>query len=766
MNIRDFLANLFKPKTNKDIDLINIGSLLKIPEREDFLGNLEMLNLLAKLKKEYIQIICQNKYITSLDLDQDISNKLNRSIGILTNNILNEDEELKQLTIKDKVEYLIKARKLKLYREEIKDLEKEVIARIIVLKEIYQTRRYFLLKNKKEAIINEINNLSKVLATYMANKVAINLEILSYIKKAIYLTKDIDKTKEEKIIKSKVIQLKEMINLVFKDYDYKESYNLIDIASMEKDLEEWSYDHKDITDLLNKYNEDYFDVVYWDYYNKINKKTLKRLKNIELLFLIYYKYGYKKELINILKSLYKLKFACLIKYDAINEAMDLENMEDIEKETYKEIVAKKIEYLVMGLNDSFNTLFNIDVAQAKDAILNILKEEKNYYDYEEILTNKYLLNFLIACDTTEGLDNLFKKYMVKKEDYEYLDFYEDAFSWNEDVSLGAIAWLAYYQGKDNESILYNLVNKHYKKDNYYLPEGLREIDNTESSYTSNCYKILRTKLELFYEDMNGKNLIMPSSLRRICDIILKNIKLNSLSLNKGLEVMSFMSLDNQNLETIMIPASLKITQKIGPPLVNVQAKRIFFDDYQDSNILNDINNLMCFLSLFVEVKDCEQISLDKYVFRYYKKDDQVREYKYITDNFEKMGYQDFLVVIDSKGYRIIKKSLDYYKLWDGYKRYDVSVIPLLRKFTIYADYDYCLEKMYNYSLNAFELVFLQNRKHCFIINTTMLKNSYYLNVNNPKIDAARFLALGLRKLIKLKEEENNIKLVRKNIDNK
>ncbi len=764
MNFKDFWTNLFKPKTNNDNNnnLVNIGSLIRIPKREDFLNDLEMLNLFSKLKKDYIQIICQNRYITSLDLDCEVSNKLNKFVDIITNNILTEKEEIKQLTIKDKVEYLIKSRKLELYYEEIETFEKEVIARIIVLKEIYQAKRYILLKNKKAAIINEINNLTNILSIYMAKKMAINLEILSYIKKAMYLTKDIDETKEKQIIKRKVVQLKEMINLVFENYDYKDSYNLRDIARMEKDLEEWAYNHKDITDLLNKY-DDYYDMKNRYYYNKNNKDILKKQRNIELLFLIYYKYGYHEELRNIIKSLYKLKFECLIDCNKINEVINLENAEEIEKETYLEIITQKVEAMVMGQNLTFNNLFNKDIAQAKEAILNILKGEKNYFDYEEILTNKYLLNVLIACDTLEGLANLFKNYMVRKEDYEYLDFYEEAFSWNEEVSLGAIAWLTYYQGKDNESILYNLVNKHYKKDDYILPEGLREIENTESSYFSNYYLTLKANLELIYGDMNGKNLIMPSTLRQICDIILKNIKLKGLFLNKGLNVMDSSCLDNQNLQTLTIPASLTITPNKVAPFINIQSKRIIFNNYQDSLTLNDINNLMDFLSLFIELNDDEGPT----ILRYHEKDSKEYKYLYVSFLLNTHSKHDFGVfVVDSSGSRLMGENFYCYDLWCEYNRYIIIDNYVKRDIIIYAERNYCLENKYNYSLKALEFIFLQDGKYCFTINTSDLADTAYLNINDFKTNAVLIMAQKLQELIKSKEKENSIKLVRKKNDNK
>ena len=129
------LINLFKKQKTKFItkELISLSSLAQVPTIDYFKNNNQVLSLINLFKKEYLDILIKEKVLTSNELKSvELHNKLKMIYSLIEQNTLG-DELFEKLNFdeEDKVKALIKIRKFAIYNEQIKDLEEEIVSRII-----------------------------------------------------------------------------------------------------------------------------------------------------------------------------------------------------------------------------------------------------------------------------------------------------------------------------------------------------------------------------------------------------------------------------------------------------------------------------------------------------------------------------------------------------------------------------------------------------------------------------------------------------------
>ncbi len=507
MNIIALLKKLIK-NSNNNIDIIPLNSLFPLPTRENYINNPDMLNLIDKVKKEYLVKINSKRFITSLDINnKELINNMLMYLDIILNNILNYDDKIEKISLEDKINYLIKTRKLILYLKTIKNESFKVTANLIALQEILLSHK-FISKNKKATLKNEINNLSNILITYLVKEKALILETSSYLDKYSYKLEENEENKKEKIIEIKKDKLIEYAKIIL-NKNIALSNNLMDLAIIEKELEEWVYKHKEEGQSLKKR----LDNICTLEFSFNNKDTLMKLiEPLEIKYWLFYEYG--KDLISKedLKDFYQIKFNVLIlSLNGISEVIINKKTNDFEFLCYSNIINKKIEDLVKG-NGELNKSSEIDV------ILNILKSSPDIIDTKAILKSKYLFNLCLTMNSKQALINFLKNFKINYTKYYNLDIIRElhSFYFEEELPLETIYRIMLALNYQYDARLYEILQKdiYPDKDYYYLPEGLKEIINLPSSskFLTKEENLIINKILNLSRD---KNIVFPHSFKKL-----------------------------------------------------------------------------------------------------------------------------------------------------------------------------------------------------------------------------------------------------------
>ncbi len=528
------LLKKFFKRNNSYQGLVTFNQNIEIPKREDITDNNELI-LIEKYKQDYKNRLSKLKYLTSLDINsKTLKKNIEMNIELLLN-IFIDEEEIKKITLEDKVNYLVNIRKLDLYSLTILDLEKEVITRLIALKEIYQERKTYMIWFKKEAMANEINNLTFALTIIGNNKLAIELEKKRYLTQAIYMVKEEENANLEQAINKKRRFLQNIINYLMTDENIiireDEKHILIDMADVERRLEIYAYQHKGNVDKLKEDLKLLWEGTI-DYSNKEN--LLKIIKDLEIKYLVFYKYGKKNIVLEDLKTLYLIKFNILVlSNNGIRKTIVDENTNDIELECYSNIIMREIEDLLKGEGE-------LNSEEAIKIILNILKRNKDKIIAEDILTNKYLFNICLAMKSKTELINMLKNFKVKRKYYQPPNFGDKlSLIWEDELSLETIYRIELALNNGNDVKLYEILKDDIYPDEeyYYLPEGLKEI---------NYYPdfVPKSKIAFYFGEenvikkieklANNKTVVFPNSFVKIKGSAKLFVKIKSLEISKNI----------------------------------------------------------------------------------------------------------------------------------------------------------------------------------------------------------------------------------------
>ncbi len=603
MNIKAIWHKLFKKK-NKTKALMDYKNIISIPTRENFNNNQEMLSLIDKYKKEYLNILTltQKKYYIGNDIrSKELSTNLNMNISLLISIFMSEDQEtLINISIKEKVNCLINQRKLNLYYEKISNLENETNARLVAIMEIYQERKMFLSKNKKNTLLNEVDNLARTLIVYLSQKTAIMRDVNANIEKSIidYITNNNENLlrEEENEIRKRRNKLLKLKKVLPTDIQIRDDLKFIlsDIANAERLLEIYAYQNKDKLENLRSSLKEIKETTI----NDTNKESLlDKIKNIELNYLVFFYYGRKILTEKDLETLYGIKFNILsFSSTGIVDVFDLENADEIEINSYQEIIFQKIQRLVKGENYNVKAFFKEDYMEALLGLKNIFSID-GHFDTEHILKDKYLFNLLLALDNIDGLNLFIKNYKVDKSLYDSLDFYEDYFEWDS-ISLEAILWLKSIQKKELESRFSQLLSKHFYyncNEFYHLPEGIKKIKYIRRWDIPNSLSCI------IGDNVNNKIIVMPSTLKEFSGELFAECSLKGIYLNEGLEKIDNNALACKSLKRIIIPSTLRNFDLNALDIPNLSS--IIFNNYENSIILNNSDLLLYLLEPLIYLEN-------------------------------------------------------------------------------------------------------------------------------------------------------------------
>ena len=573
MNLFTYLKNLFNHHNYViNSNLVIPENIVKIPKRKDFHNN----KLVNFYKEQYLTILSSMHDYDVLVLE---ANNLNETIEMtnkLLFNIALKENIFKEKTIKDRLTYLINKEKLLLYQNDLINIQNEVTARLISLNEI--RKDLFLNKRKKETLDNVINRLCISLHILVSEQVSVISSINRYQNEAFY-NYEANNIEEEYQVLDKIEchlkwlqQILPLDKQIIVNHDIK--YIINDLALIEKNLEEYTYQNKNkITKEskeieLSKILEIPFDINH-------KEEILKEIEKLEIKYRAFYEYRESLEYGEIvidesdLTNLYNLKFSALtISVLGIVNIFVNNNTDELELSYYENIVFSLIQDIILGKNEVFNKLFY----QELDTALRLFKNinfYKGIYTDKDTLQDKHRLNFLLALNTEDGLYNFFTN--TKMPDpivYNKILFFDD-------LPLATICFIEnadndkkdnFYSIDNNCYYLYLLYRKYYKpeEDNaYHLPEGIIYI-RQKSNNETNIKKIELNLINKIKKEAYGKKIYMPKSLKKIVQTtaIFEPNSIKELVLNEGLEtICSKAFYDQQGITEINLPASIKRIEK-------------------------------------------------------------------------------------------------------------------------------------------------------------------------------------------------------------
>ncbi len=580
MKIIDYIKNLFKHKEiNTNGVLVRPSDIIKIPKRKEFNND----SLVDSYKDKYNSILSTMKDYDPLIFEaEELNNNIIMTSKLLFN-IAIKEEYKNEKSVEDRINYLINSEKLDLYKNDINNLQNEVIGRLIAISEI--RKELFLSKKKKDAIDNIINRLCLSLNTLYSIEVSIINNIERYKNESKYNSEPSkeEKKKEYEIIDEKIKHLNWLQEILDSDSQINIrtdiNYILKDIALIEKELEEYTYIHKgEITEEsknkeINNILEIPFDIEH-------KEELLKRIKEIEKKYRVFYEYREYQEYGELvidesdLTNIYNLKFSALtISKDGIIEPFVNDETDKIEIEYYQNIIFSIIQDVIMGRNEYFNELFKGDIEEAIKLLTEYLKDEEKIINYEMIIKNFALLNTILAFHTKDGFNNFCNNVMLDcffpSEKYllwhQYLPISTVAilkhynFNYMSGCALGVWPIIVLPNSFCDLYYLYKINN--IDKDNYfYFPDGIKRISIT-NDIIANQIKANdleeRKVINAIIKDAEGKTLVFPDSLEEIDSFEIENHNIKGIVLNNNLKKLGSLALAGLPFEKINIPSSLE-----------------------------------------------------------------------------------------------------------------------------------------------------------------------------------------------------------------
>ncbi len=596
MNLFARIKNLFQKHQESSANLVSMEYSIKIPSRKEFNND----TLIDYYKDEYKTTLSSMKDYDTLFLEaDDLNNKIKMASDLLFV-IAMKEEPLKEKSADDRINYLINSEKLELYYQDINKLQAEVTARLIALKEI--KKEYFLRKRQKESLNNVINRLSMSFQLLLSQQISILSSIVRYKNESKY---NYEPSEEEQ--KQEYIVLEEKIKhlnwlqqvlptserVIIRD-DIR--YLLIDIATLEKKLEEYTYTHKDEITVESKNNEiDDLLKIAFDMEHK--EELLKRIEQVERKYRLFYEYRDSLEYGDIavdesdLTNIYNLKFSALTiskegilntsdnlntlytpdTPDARDTLVSLNISDKIELHYYENIIFSMLQDIIMGRNEIFNEVFSSDKEKATKLLIAYLKEDTEEINYQKILQTGFLLDMILAFNNKDGFNNLCDN--IKLE----CNFSSRGDSkWHQFLPLSTIAILSHYDLNFIRIIdgwqfpafppfneLYYLYKKnHIDNDAYFhFPYGIKKLYITNYTITNSKAEVNnsaeRKMIDALLKDAKDKILVFPDSLEEIETFEVENNEIKGIILNKNLKKLYSLALANQSFEEINIPSSLE-----------------------------------------------------------------------------------------------------------------------------------------------------------------------------------------------------------------
>lgn len=644
MNLMEFIKSLFK--SNNNDSLIKLEDVEPIPSRET-IKNPQKIALLDTIKKRYLEKIniSKNTTITSRDLDsKNFKEEMLMNFELFGRLVINHDVVYNFDTMAEYekeqifINQIINPRKIKLYIDKMDEIYSELYLRRIALNEIYREFGKRLSKNKKNAILNEIYNLTSNYIVAKSNYFAAltevetykkeinNLETLKYHFGTIKIS-DIVRGHNKKLMyyagllipdilnNSKYFELLNQIENANNEMKLRANFNANHyeaMASIERELELYTYKNLKIDELNRELEE--IDKIEKTSTNRVT--LLNRINELEIKYLVLNEFG-GHEL--DLKPLYEVKFDILT-IDIINQKDS--PFKDIphgrELKYYEDIIADKITMNITGIDSILNNRLDGENKDLIDNIVNFLKDRNflkgiDEYNFYYILHDKFKLSLILSMTNDEQLKNFFNNYIVDLNHeniittnylfstHEYSGF-NDAFLFTNSITLGNACRIMHFYneiGHDKfatskaQSLLriykYFVDNLSTNEDNFKLPEGLESIDTDYLMHFEE--DIARNYL---CKKLNNKTIIMPSTLKYI-DFgrrILDKISIPRVVLNEGLEEckgnINFIEFGTKSITIPSTLQSIKISNNKtdNNSFIFEGVEEIIFTNYENSYLLS------------------------------------------------------------------------------------------------------------------------------------------------------------------------------------
>ena len=590
----------------------------------------ELLKLLEQYKDNYMETLTQKKYFISQDLSstdyrEDMLMNFNILGMLALQRIDNYNFDVMEESEKEKLWLYFNTmpKKLELYKTIIDKMYKETHLKLIALMEIYQEFGEKLSKNKLDAILEELYNLKVSYFIFKRNSLSSAREIENYKKDANYhnYLENYSEAKRQLLIEQRKKELYELASVVMPQvFQAIVDMNLDDlkvIATIERELEIYAYQHKNDLDKFNTSLEEL---------DKIPKTLqdrdmlLENIKELEVNFRILNEFGGGKL---DLKALYEIKFDILtINIVGQNDSpfREITNLEELKY--YEDILANRLSIYVTGTDSLIIHRYENDPEGAKNIVKNIqtLLKDNDKYDFREILQNRFKLALILACGTEYEMEMFFRNYKVdlNHEGNNFsVSYYENdsgLLRLEDVVPLSTVCRINImadkaghmkYQNKERSlAAIYEYVTPDDYSGVYKLPEGItRFIANSLQLSSEDEAR------EYFLSKASDKVFITPRTLKwlNLSDIF-KDVQIQTIILNEGLRYIDgFFPFYCNTLKSIAIPSTLECINIASDNTDNSTKvlEAIDFTKFEDSLILHNEENLRELIKVLVDKFDSE-----------------------------------------------------------------------------------------------------------------------------------------------------------------
>ena len=195
------------------------------------------------------------------------------------------------------------------------------------------------------------------------------------------------------------------------------------------------------------------------------------------------------------------------------------------------------------------------------------------------------------------INNFFDNFRFEKSEFDgLLNFYEDVFGWEDELSFDALNMVIQSEQLEDKFPLFKFYNYYKSKRNsdskyFSLPNGITRI-NIKEDETNPILSYIRNNAK-------GKTVITPKSLKEISGPWLKDVSIGNLYLERGLEKLGSKSLPNKKFGTLIVHSTLK---EVSTDMGKVDIGTLIFDHYDEADILGENSWLLKdFIKVFFEV---------------------------------------------------------------------------------------------------------------------------------------------------------------------
>ena len=609
MNIKELINKLFKTK-EKSYGLALPTDLVSVPMRDNLTD--DKIKELDEYKDKYLKLLETKKRFTSHDIETaDFNQEMIMNFELFGRLVINHDSDYNLSTMADyekrelRLKHEVIPRKIKLYIDKMESMFNETHLRLIALKEIYSEFGKKISKDKQNAILNEIYNLTSKYIIFKNNVYAALKEVETY-KTEITASSMI----KNETIENDVLNMHERDLTSFASYFIPKTLNTIEkmnldtfdrMAYLERELEIYAYNHLKIDDLNQEL--EYIDKIEKTPNNR--KILLEMINELEIKYLVLNDYG-GHEL--DLRPLYEVKFDILT-IDIVNqEKSPFKNIPaGKELKYYDDIILDKLAINITGVDSLLNRILPDGKKYLIQYIVELLKYDNLNLTF--ILQSAFSLSLVLSAISDEKMNYFFNNYKIDFNDvnlpYHFMKKLPAVgIETKNKIPLGTVCWInnlniimekngqGFINGDTNRIVeIYNYFSgiESEKTLEYKIPEGITEI---RPFYTDWFIR------DTILEGSTGKTLITPDSLKNICLEHFYNYKndnnlcISKVVFNEGLEeIIGNLDFNTLKTESITIPSTLLNIHQTNSFFPNdsimKSASEFVFTNFEASNILND-----------------------------------------------------------------------------------------------------------------------------------------------------------------------------------